>query len=120
MSETNSYQEILDAYLSLQNSSSQLFEEPLEEPIMIESCIVGEPPHEVTSISDLWLVPYGSVLCTRNDEYVRVSTIPGWVRWDGVSVTHSEVYREILSAAANSAFLAWMRPSSLSSRHTVR
>lgn len=78
MSETNSYQEILDAYLSLQDSSSQLFEKSLEEPIMIESCIPRELSYGVTSISNLRLVSYGSVLCTRNDEYMRVSTIPGW------------------------------------------
>lgn len=120
MCETNNYQEILDAYRSFQDSLGQLFDRALEKPIMIESCIEGKPPYGITSISGLWLAAYGSVLYTHNDEYMRVSTISGWVRWDGTLVTHSEVYKEILSAAANGTFLAWMSPVRLSSRTTSR
>lgn len=53
MCETNSYQEILDAYRSFQDSSGQLFDKALEEPIMIESCVDGEPSYGIVSISDL-------------------------------------------------------------------
>lgn len=120
MCETNSYQEILDAYRSFQDSSGQLFDRALEEPIMIKSCVDGEPSYGIVSISDLWLALYGSVLYIRNDEYMRVSTVPGWVCWNGNLVTHSEVYEEILEAAANGSFLAWMRPVRLSSRTTLR
>ena len=114
------YQEILDAYQALQDSSGQLFDRELEEPIMIKSCVDGKPSYGIVSISDLWLAPYVSVLYTRNDEYMRVSTVPGWVCWNGNSVTHSEVYEKILEAAANGLFLAWMRSLRLSSRTTLR
>ena len=120
MCETNSYQEILDAYQALQDSSGQLFDRELEEPIMIESCVDRESSYGIVSISDLWLASYGSVLYTHNDEYMRVSTVPGWVCWNGNPVTHSEVYEKILEAAANGSFLAWMRPFRLLSRTTLR
>lgn len=110
------YQEILEDYLSLRDSSNQLFEKSLEEPVMIKSRTPGEPSYEVTSISSLWLASYGNVLYIRDDEYMRVSTIPGWVRWDGCPVSNSEVYKEILSAAASGGFLAWMRPVRHSSK----
>lgn len=120
MGETNNYQEILDAYRALQDSSGQLFDRELDEPIMIKSCVDGKPSYGIVSISDLWFAPYGSVLYTHNDEYMRVSTVSGWVCWNGNPVTHSEVYEKILEAAANGSLLAWMRPPRLSSRTTLR
>lgn len=103
------YRDILDSYHDLLLQASQLLERELKEPVIVESCVEGEVPLVVSSVSSLYNVRPGVRLGIGFMRFMRVHRTPGWGRWDGVLVEHGEVFLTILKAADSGSSLTISR-----------
>lgn len=94
------YWDLVEAYHKLFFEANQLFEKQLDVPIMITSRVEGGEPLVVSSISSLYSLSVGTRLRVGHENFMKVHRpFPGWVRWDGVLVEHSEVFLAILKEA---------------------
>lgn len=103
------YDGVLERYFERKFETHQVFEEELEEPIVIHSRVPNEPPFTVYSIASLRSLRPGTRLTIRCKEFMRVHCKPGWVCWNGSFVDDDLVFREILSAADDRTNLSFVR-----------
>jgi hypothetical protein len=103
------YRSLIEAYHKLFLQANQIFEGQLDIPIVFDSRVEGEVPLIVSSISSLYNVRPGVRLGIGFMRFMRVHHTPGWIRWDGVSVEHSEVFLTILKAADSGSKLTVSR-----------
>lgn len=103
------YSDLVEAYHKLFFQANQVFEGQLDTPIVFDSRVEGEAPLIVSSISSLYGLKAGVRLRVGQGEFMRVHRTPGWVRWDGISVEHSEVFLAILKVAGSGGDLTISR-----------
>lgn len=103
------YDGILESYFEHRFQTRQVFEQELDEPIVIHSRVPNDPPLTVFSIATLRGLRPGTRLTIRCREFMKVHCKPGWVCWNGSFVDDDLVFREILSAADERTNLSFVR-----------
>ena len=94
------YSNLIEAFHKLFFQAMQVFERELDTPIVITSRFEGGESLIVSSISSLYSLSVGTRLRVGHENFMKVHRpFPGWVRWDGVLVEHSEVFLAILKEA---------------------
>lgn len=94
------YSNLIEAFHKLFFQAMQVFERELDTPIVITSRFEGGESLTVSSISSLYSLSAGTRLRVGHENFMKVHRpFPGWVRWDGILVEHSEVFLAILKEA---------------------
>lgn len=103
------YSDLVEAYHKLFFQAMRVFEEELDTPIVITSRVEGEESLIVSSISDLYKLKAGVRLRIGHGDFMKAYRTPGWVRWDGIPVEHSEVFLAILKETDKGGILSISR-----------
>lgn len=94
------YSDLVETFHKLFFQAMRVFEEELDTPIVIPSRVEGGESLIVSSISSLYSLSAGVRLRVGHENFMKVHRpFPGWVRWDGILVEHSEVFLAILKEA---------------------
>lgn len=104
------YSNLIKTFHKLFFQATQVLERELDTPIVITSRFEGGEPFIVSSISSLYSLSVGTRLRVGHENFMKIHRpFPGWVRWDGVLVEHSEVFLAILKEADKGGVLTISR-----------
>lgn len=94
------YSDLVETFHKLFFQAMRVFEEELDTPIVINPRFEDGEPLIVSSISSLYNLEAGVRLRIGHEDFMKVHRpFPGWVRWDGILVEHSDVFLAILKEA---------------------